>query len=410
IIKFMASFGQNGNDNIIFRQVINYTDFYTISGANSVWSDSELAYKGNPNITWEKSNNFNTGFDFSFWRGKLNGSAEYYLRQPSDMLFNLPGAPSLGYSSIPSNVGSMRNSGFELSLNYQAVDTKDFGLEFFVNATFPKNRIIKLSPDILNANGAWEAASNRLVEEGESYYRLWVVHYAGVDELGSALYVAKRNQLDDKGEPIVDHYIPATTPDGEDTPVYKTEEYLTTDYVTARNTNRKTTKDIMPDVYGGFGFNIDFHGFDLSVGLSYQLGGKIYDTGYATYMNPGLTSSLGKTWHKDMLKSWTYENTNTDVPRMGNEGALVEYASSYSDRFIISSDYLSLNNITLGYTVPESLVKKLYLSGLRVYFAAENVCMISARRGLDPRQGFISSNNLTYSPIRTLTGGLRVSF
>ena len=79
-----------------------------------MWSDSELLYKGNPDITWEKSNNFNVGVDFSFWQGKLSGAAEYYLRQTSDMLFNLPVAPSLGYTSIPKNVGSMRNRGFEL--------------------------------------------------------------------------------------------------------------------------------------------------------------------------------------------------------------------------------------------------------------------------------------------------------
>ena len=403
ILKFKASFGQNGNDNIS-STLINYTDFYTISGGNSVWSDSQLAYKGNPEITWEKSNNFNVGFDFSFWQGKLSGTAEYYLRQTSDMLFNLPVAPSLGYSSIPSNVGSMRNSGFELSLNYRAVNTKDITLEVFANATFPKNRVVKLSKSILNENGAWEAASNRLVEEGESFYRLWVVHYAGLDENGTAQYVARRNVLDDMGEPVVDY----TKPDG--TKVYKTEEYLTTDYSTARSTNRKCTKDIFPNVYGGFGFNMEAYGFDLSVGLSYQLGGSIYDTSYASYMDPGLTSNLGKTWHKDILKAWTYENTNTDVPRMGNSGELVDYATSYSDRFITSSDYLSLNNITLGYTIPDRLTQKMGLSALRVYFAAENIALISARQGLDPRQGFISSNNLTYSPIRTLTGGVRVSF
>lgn len=403
ILKFKASFGQNGNDNIS-TTLINYTDFYSISGANSVWSDSQLVYKGNPDITWEKSNNFNVGFDFSLWQGKLAGTAEYYLRQTSDMLFNLPVAPSLGYSSIPSNVGSMRNSGFELSLNYRAVNTKDITLEVFANATFPKNRVVKLSKSILNENGAWEQASNKLVEEGESYYRLWVVHYAGLDENGTAQYVARRNVLDDMGEPVVDY----TKPDG--TKVYKTEEYLTTDYSTARSTNRKCTKDIFPNVYGGFGFNMEAYGFDLSVGLSYQLGGSIYDTSYASYMDPGLTSSLGKTWHKDILKAWTYENTNTDVPRMGNSGELVDYATSYSDRFITSSDYLSLNNITLGYTIPDRLTKKMGLSALRVYFAAENVALISARKGLDPRQSFISSNNATYSPIRTLTGGVRVSF
>ena len=127
-------------------------------------------------------------------------------------------------------------------------------------------------------------------------------------------------------------------------------------------------------------------------------------------MDPGLTASLGKTWHKDMLNAWRPDNTNTDVPRMGTAGELVEYASQTSTRFLISSDYLSLNNITLGYNLPEKMYRKLGLSALRFYFSAENIALLSARQGLDPRQGSVSSDNATYSPIRTLTGGLRVSF
>ena len=404
LLKFKASFGQNGNDNIDTDYYINYTDFYSISGANGVWSDSELAYKGNPDITWEKSNNFNVGIDFSLWNGKLSGSAEYYLRQTSDMLFNLPVAPSLGYSSIPKNVGSMRNSGFELSLNYRAVHTKDITLEVFANATMPKNRIVSLDPSILNEDGSWEANSSRLVTPGKSFYTRWLVHYAGVDENGSAQYVARRNALDDLGNPIVIGYKDAEQKE----PIYKTEEYNTSDWSAAYNTNRKQTKDLLPNVYGGFGVNMEAYGFDLSVGLSYQLGGTIYDSSYAAYMNPG--TELGNTWHKDMLNAWTPDNTNTDVPRMGTSGDLVQYATSVSDRFLISSDYLALNNITVGYTIPERLVKKLGLSSLRCYFAAENVALVSARQGLDPRQSFISSNTSTYSPIRTFTGGLRLSF
>ncbi|MDE6487602.1 MAG: TonB-dependent receptor [Muribaculaceae bacterium] len=403
LLKFKASFGQNGNDNISTTQYINYTDFYSISGANGVWSDSELAYKGNPDITWEKSNNFNVGVDFSFWQGKLSGSAEYYLRQTSDMLFNLPTAPSLGYSSIPSNVGSMRNSGFELSLNYRAVNTKDITLEIFANATMPKNRVVSLDPSILNDEGSWERSSSQLVTPGKSLYTRWLVHYAGVDENGTAMYLAKRNVLDDMGNPI-------RIGGSDDNPVYQTEEYLTTNYTQAYNTNRKQTEDLLPNVYGGFGFNLEAYGFDLEVGLSYQLGGTIYDNSYQSYMNPGLTSSLGNTWHKDIFNSWTPDNTNTDVPRMGTSGEYVEYASSTSDRWLISSDYLALNSIKLGYTIPDRLVKKLGLNSLRVYFAAENVALISARRGLDPRQSFISSSTSNYSPIRTLTGGLRLSF
>lgn len=406
LIKFKASFGQNGNDVISSSMYINYTDFYSISGANSVWSDSQLYYKGNPDITWEKSNNFNVGFDFSFWQGKLSGSAEYYLRQTSDMLFNLPVAPSLGYTSIPSNVGSMRNSGFELALNYRAVNTKDIILEIFANTTMPKNRIVKLDPSILNEDGSWEANSSRLVTPGKSFYTRWLVNYAGVDENGVAMYTARRNVLDDLGNPIITGYKNA---DSENpTPIYETEEYLTTDYTAAYNTNRIQTKDLMPNFYGGFGINAEAYGFELQVGFAYQLGGTIFDTAYQAYMDPGL--SLGKTWHKDMLNSWTPTNTNTDVPRMGTSGRLVENAAQTSDRFLISSDFLSLNNINLAYNIPQRLVSKLGLTGLRLYFAAENVALISARKGLDPRQGFVSSNSATYSPIRTYTGGLRVSF
>lgn len=95
---------------------------------------------------------------------------------------------------------------------------------------------------------------------------------------------------------------------------------------------------------------------------------------------------------------------------MANEGLASQYANATSDRFLISSNYLSLNNITLGYTFPKAWTSKLGLSELRIYGAAENVALWSKRKGLDPRQGFLSSRNATYSPYRSISGGLRVSF
>jgi len=77
---------------------------------------------------------------------------------------------------------------------------------------------------------------------------------------------------------------------------------------------------------------------------------------------------------------------------------------------LISSNYLSLNNITLGYTFKKDWVKKLGLQELRIYGAAENVALWSARKGLDPRQSFTASENSTYSPSRTISGGIRVAF
>lgn len=375
-------------------------------GDKGVFSDSELAYKGNPDITWEKSNNFNVGVDFSLWKGKLAGTFEYYSRQTSDMLMNLPVNPSLGYTSFPKNVGSMRNNGFEIELNYNVFKniSKNIEVNVFANATMPQNKVIEIDEGLKNNNGQWEASTTRIIEEGKSLYNMWLVHYAGVDENGIALYTARRNVKDENGNDIQigTGYL------GE--PIYKTEEYNTTNFTTARNTNRKETGNIMPKVYGGFGADVKAYGVDFSIQFAYQAGGKIFDSSYQEFMDPGSTSYLGHTWHKDIAKAWSPTNTATDVPRMANEGLASQYANATSDRFLISSNYLSLNNITLGYTFPKAWTSKLGLSELRIYGAAENVALWSKRKGLDPRQGFMSSRNATYSPIRSISGGLRVSF
>ena len=107
-----------------------------------------------------------------------------------------------------------------------------------------------------------------------------------------------------------------------------------------------------------------------------------------------------------MLNVWTSENKNTDVPRMNVND---KYTNRLSDRFLTSSDYLSLQNITFGYTLPKNLTRKLQIEGVRLYFVADNVALLTARKGLDPRQGYVSSDNV-YSPIRTISGGISLNF
>ena len=117
--------------------------------------------------------------------------------------------------------------------------------------------------------------------------------------------------------------------------------------------------------------------------------------------------SAGKNWHTDILNSWTPENTNTDVPRVNTAD---QYTTNTSTRFLVSSNYLSLQNITIGYTLPSKVSKKIRIEKLRVYAVADNVALLSARQGLDPRQGYTSSNNATYSPIRSISGGISLTF
>lgn len=118
------------------------------------------------------------------------------------------------------------------------------------------------------------------------------------------------------------------------------------------------------------------------------------------------TDAQGAAWHVDMLRAWTPENKNTDVPRMNVQDL---YTSNLSDRWLTSSDYLSLQNITFGYTLPKSLTRKIKIDGIRLYFVADNVALLTARKGLDPRQGYVAADNV-YSPIRTISGGISLNF
>lgn len=404
LLKVKFSYGEQGNDAIGFAYTdIAYADQYRMTGSDGIFSDATLAYKGNPDITWETSRSINAGVDFSIFKGMLQGTVEYYSRTTDDMLMNIPTSPSLGYSSMPMNVGKMRNNGVEIDLNYRPINTKDITWEIFANLTLPNNKVLKIADKLKDENGNWNYSSTRVIREGESLYNLYLVSYAGVEQnpedkknCGLALYWEYTPDIDADGKPVLDK-------DGNQ--MYS--EKTTPNYQSAYNTNRKMTGNIMPKGYGGFGTSVKAYGVDLSVQFAFQFGGRIFDSSYQSYMQPG--TSTGSTWHKDILNAWTPENTNTDVPRT-YVASQMSYASSTSDRFLISSNYVSLNNITLGYTFPAKWTKKLQISSLRIYGAAENVALWSRRKGLDPRQSFISSSNSTYSPIRAISGGIRVEF
>ena len=289
------------------------------------------------------------------------------------MLYFKPVSPSMGYSRYPENVGSMVNRGVELDLNSTIINTKNFSWNVNLNLTHFKNKVLELAPEL---NGQLIDGS-RIYREDESMYQLYLPKYVGVNpETGESQWALLE-------------------PD-------KDGNTVTAEYSVASD-NRFVTGDILPKVYGGFGTGFTAYGFDFSIALAYQLGGRVLDYTYRALMS---VDAQGSAWHKDMLKAWTPENKNTDVPRMNVQD---QYANRLTDRFLTSSDYLSLQNITFGYTLPKSLTRKFQIEGIRLYFVADNVALLTARKGLDPRQGYVASDNV-YSPIRTISGGISLNF
>lgn len=381
-LKFKASYGEQGNDNI---GSYLYTDTYSIVPSGGGAGVKPSSTKGNETITWEKNGNFNTGFEFSFFRGRLAGSIEYFYRRTSGMLafFALPA--SSGWSGYYDNVGNMQNMGAEVELDGTLIRTKDFEWGLNLNFTAYKNEITSIADKnktqtVEGSEGY--ASGSYFYGEGESLYTFYMPKYAGVDENGKSMFY--KDKLDENGNIIGRE---TTTTPGEAT------YYL--------------CGTALPWAYGGFGTRFSYKGFDLAVDFNYQLGGQIYDSDYAGMM--GITSSgRGSAIHADLLNSWTEENPNTNIPKLVIDDTS---ATTTSDRFLIGASYLSLQNLNFGYTFPTKMMSKIGIGKLRVYLTATNLWLWSKRQGLDPRQSITGgASTAYYSAMRTISGGITVTF
>ncbi|MEE1317247.1 MAG: SusC/RagA family TonB-linked outer membrane protein, partial [Prevotella sp.] len=400
MLKVKASIGSQGNDNI---GSYRYTDQYVINNSDGEVGTS-FYLKGNKDITWETQTNFNTGIEFELFK-RLTGSVEYYYRKTTDMLMSYSTAPSIGYTSYYANVGDMYNTGIEFDFKYNIIRNKNVNWDVTLNLGTIKNRVSKLDDE--HKNSSYYTADGKKVDgytdgsffiaEGQSIYTWRIKDYAGVDqETGEAMWYKNVFETDADGNNITDA-------NGEK--IWKgretTKEYSEADYYL-------TEKTTVPKVQGGFGTQVRFYGFDLSINCSFQLGGKGYDSSYAQFMAAPTNQNGGYNFHKDLLDSWTVDNPSATIPRFQYDDL---YFSSSSTRFLTSSDYLNIDNINLGYTLPSSLTKKFQVNSLRLYVACENVGYFSKRKGFDPRQGYSgSANATTYSPMRTISGGITVQF
>ena len=382
MLKVKASIGSQGNDGI---GNYLYTDQYVLS--NNLGTPAiQFGQKGNEDITWETNTNFNAGVDFDFLRGRVSGSVEYFYRKTTDMLnwFSVPA--SLGYGGYYDNIGDMRNAGVEFSTNINIMQKQNFNWNFYLNFTHYTNKITMLPDEKKTAEVEGYrgyASGTRFYGEGLPINTFYMQKYAGVDpETGESLW-----------------YMDAADENGNITRV-KTNEYS--------NATQYICDDPTPKLYGGFGTSLDFYGFDVAVALTYSIGGLTYDSSYAGYMSSPVTGSIGTNFHKDVLKAWTPENPDSDIPRFQFND---QYVARTSDRFLVNASYLNLQNAQIGYTLPERITRKMHVSRLRFYVACDNIWYWSCRQGLDPRQSLTGSTNGTLtSPVRTVSGGLNFTF
>ena len=387
-LKLKASIGQQGNDNI---RPWAYTDVYTLSQVSDTEMSASFARLGNKNITWETTTNFNIGTEFSFFKGRLSGSFDFYTKKTTDLLFWLNVPESQGTRGYYNNIGDIRNTGVELTLTGHIFRTKDFDWSVTANLAHNKTKILKLDSSKKNQYGGFYEKSAMdytlyWYKEGGPLYNGYLHKYAGVNEKGEALYWVDEDVAENE---ITGH--PG-----------KKLSYTTTN---ASKASMYETGSLLPKVSGGLSTTVSYKGFDASLSFDFQIGGKVYDMKYAALMSPMTeNSSSGAAIHKDYLKSWSTNNTSSNLPRwqFGDDNGQV------SDRFLTNAGYFNFQSFTLGYTLPKNLVP--YFSKIRVYCSGENLGFISARKGLDPRFSYDGVTGTSYSPTRNISGGIQLTF
>ena len=411
--KLRLSWGVLGNQEI---GDMLFSDKYNVENVDGnkgyVWG-----YKGNPELTWERTSTIDLGLEFSISK-YLDVEIDYFYKETDNMLFPRYVAPSLGYGGYYVNDAAMWNQGLEFDFKAHAIDMRNIKLDVRLNGGFYRNQMLQMPIDGYDENGNPERmVMSGGMAVGHSTADWYMTHYEGVNDQGQAMYTAYY----DASKGGFGHNSAELINDGQkgDNYIGSVYEYKlkhpNADIQTVAVTGEEYTyagsnyvgKSYMPDLDGGFGIDFEAYGVTLSVSCSYRIGGYGYDNMYAMLMHSDKIGSMN--WHKDIKNAWTETNKDTNIPRLSNGAD--QYANASSDRFLTSNSFLSLNNINLGYKFPKKWIEKIKLNQLQIWVAADNLCIASARRGYNPMMSSSGSNSYNdYSPLSTVMGGIKVHF
>lgn len=383
-LKLKLSYGQQGNDNLLApngvdRAYYPYTDLWVVSDAGGGVPSLGFDLLGNKDITWEKSKNFNTGFEISLFNRRLNIDAEYFSRGVDDLLFYFPAATSMSPYVQPRNVGAMNNKGIEVSIDGDIIRNENVKLSLYANATHFKNKITSLAKPFIQ-DGLYR------LREGGSRYDYYIREFAGVDATnGDALWYTEKNNINGVANKKIN------------------DRFVTNSYA---NADRYfVDKTSIPDLYGGFGLDLKVGRLSLRTSFAYQIGGMGYDSEYAGLLPSG--GDIGHNFHKDVYKTWTPENPNAALPALD---LIRPDQMATSTLFLTSMSYLSLQDVTVGYEMPKNFLETFNLNYARIYLTGNNLFLLSKRQGFDPRISSIGRSTTGYSTMRNISLGINFKF
>ncbi|MDB9782847.1 SusC/RagA family TonB-linked outer membrane protein [Winogradskyella sp.] len=406
-LKLKGSYGTTGDEQgVSFYSGINLFDVSNLNGGFAV-TPRLIA---NPELTWERATQYQAGLEFTLG-DFLDGSFDYFIKDTENLFFDRPNPISTGVASVLVNDGVLRNSGFEFDLTAHLVKKENFTLDATVNGIIYSNEIreMPLDPSDENRPNDFINLASYAYEEGRSIFDFYMREYAGVDP-GDGFPVwyeyfddANNNDILDDGESIqsLTPYLNDVNPDAN--------VKRTTTKTFADATEKYVDRSGIPDLQGAFRLNATIHNFNISTQFTYQIGGYGYDFQYAELMHDNNGGILGTNRHTDVRQRWQQPGDITSVPRLADR--VVPNITSQSTRFITKTDFLALNNILVGYTLPSKMLGDSGIDLLNIYVSGDNLFIASRREGFNPNTSQTgNSGRARYAPLSTLTLGLRLKF
>lgn len=390
--KLRFSYGQTGNNRIgnydYMAHLITNDNVYKYPWNGEFTKGYVLSSMYNEKLKWETTEQLDFGLDLGFLDGRINLNMDYYIKTTKDLLLDADISASSGFSTATLNVGKLRNSGFELTLETTNIKTKDFTWTSNFNIAFNKNEIIALNSgqpymtSYISWDNKYKTVPAYISKVGESAGKMYGFVYEGTYKYedfdkttganGEDVYTLKEG---------IPYYTAGTQPGDP--------KYKDLDGNGEINEKDKTTiGNGQPKHIGGFSNNFVWKNFDLNIFFQWSYGNDILNANRLVFENP--SSKQNTNMFASYINRWTPENPTSNMPRARAQGS-----SEYSSLYVENGSYLKLKNISLGYNFDAKLLKPLHISNARVYVSAENIATITGYSGSDPE---VSTRNSPLTP------------
>ena len=410
-LKLRASFGVTGNENIPpYSHLASILPYYYASNGEVIFGMAPETLE-NPELQWETTEQVNVGLDLGLVKDRINLTVDYYHKATKDLLLNAPVPSQTGYNRRWLNIGQINNYGLEFQLTTFNIDNGDFSWSTDFNISFNRNKVIGLGDAEfipVQTGGGWQSTAGRVILN-EPIGTMFGYEFEGIWQIDDFTW-------DNDSDPSIPH---------EDRTYVLKEEFPVNQSITPPQPGDKRYADLDGDGFitdedrkvigqsnpvhiGGFNNNFRYKNFDLSVFFQWSYGNDVYNS---TLVRLHAARQPGMNILEDYYENrWTPENPSNEYPRYGAVSPNI--VSTY---FVEDASFLRLKNVSLGYTVPKSIINKLGIQSLQLSLIGSNLLTWTNYSGWDPEVNFNNPllagyDRIAYPRARTYTFSLNANF